>query len=93
MNENQGGAFYAPDTRNWWQRALSRLFPAQPRPQLEDVDGMAPGYLSTEVTAYLDWADRLRVLVSGKVHVSTSTRTDVNVTKVHSESAVWVEAP
>ena len=47
----------------------------------------------TEVVASLGWRDRLRVLVSGKVHVSTSTRTDVNVSKVHSETAVWVDAP
>ena len=93
MNENTGGAFYAPDTRNWWQRLLARLFPSQPRPHLEDVEGMAPGYLRTEVVAHLDWVDRLRVLVSGKVHISTSMRTDVNVIKVHGESAVWVEAP
>jgi hypothetical protein len=93
MNENHGGAFYAPDTRNWFQRLLARTFPAKLAPRLEDKEGWAPGYMITEVVASLDWRDRLRVLVSGKVHVSTSTRTDVNVSKVHSETAVWVDAP
>lgn len=93
MNENTGGAFYAPDTRTLWQRLLSRLFPSRPRPHLEDEVGMAPGYIRTEIVVHLDWLDRLRVLVGGKVHVSTSMRTDVNVIKVYSESAVWVEAP
>ena len=23
------GGYYAPDTRNWWQRLLARLFPAK----------------------------------------------------------------
>jgi hypothetical protein len=93
MNENTGGAFYAPDSRNWWQRLLGRMFPAKLAPRLEDKEGWAPGYMITEVVARLDWRDRLRVLVSGKVHVSTSTRTDVNVSKVHSETAVWIDAP
>jgi len=93
MNETHGGAFCSPDTRNWFQRLLARAFPAKMAPMLEDKEGWAPGYMITVVEANLDWRDRLRVLASGKVRVSTSTRTDVNVGRVHSESAVWVDAP
>lgn len=93
MNENTGGDFYAPDTRNWWQRLLSRMFPARSVPIPEDLEGWAPSYMQTHVVATLDWRDRLRVLVSGKVHIQTNTKTDVPVGKMHSDSAVWVEAP
>jgi hypothetical protein len=93
MNQNQGGAFYAPDTRNWWQRLLSRMFPARSVPIPEDLDGWAPSYMQTHVVATLDWRDRLRVLVSGKVHIQTNTKTDVPVGRMHSDSAVWAEAP
>lgn len=85
--------YFAPDARPWWRRLLSRLFPSRLPPYLDDVDGMAPGYIATHVVAHLDWADRLRVLASGRVHVATSTRTDVTVNKMYSESTVWVEAP
>lgn len=93
MEENNGGAFYAPDTRNWWQRLLSRLFPSKLHPDMADVDGMAPGYLITEVVARLSLIDRLRVLLSGGVVVAISTKTDVPVAKAYSTSVVWVEAP
>ena len=51
MNENQGGAFYAPDTRNWWQRLLARLFPAKLVDLPDDAEGFAPGYTRTDVHA------------------------------------------
>lgn len=85
--------FEAPSARSWWQRILSRLFPSKPVPYLEDQEGWAPGYISTHVNVRFDWVDRLRVLASGKVRIVTSTRSNVNVTAIYSESAVWVEAP
>jgi hypothetical protein len=59
----------------------------------EDEIGFAPGYLSTETTIFLDWKDRLRVLVSGRLHSSMKTQTDVFVEKAISRSSVRVLPP
>lgn len=95
MNNDQtsGGAFYTVDTRPLWKRLLSRLFPMRQPTIPEDLDGWAPAYMQTHVVANLDWRDRLRVLVSGRLHVQTNTKTDVNVERMQSWSAVYVEPP
>lgn len=93
MNETQGGAFYAPDTRNWWQRLLARLFPAKLVDLPDDAEGFAPGYTRTDVHMHLDLRDRLRTLVSGKLRVVVVSQTDVTVAKMRSGSTFWVEAP
>ena len=49
------------------------------------------GMLFTQWTP--TWRDRLRVLVSGKLHVQTNTKTDVSVGRSQSWGAVWVEPP
>ena len=95
MNNDQatGGAFYAVDTRPLWKRLLSRLFPMRQPTIPDDLEGWAPSYMQTHVVAVLDWRDRLRVLVSGRIHVQTNTKTDVNVERMQSWSAVYVEPP
>ena len=93
MNENTGGAFYAPDTRNWWQRLLARLFPAKLVDLPDDAEGWAPGYTRTDVHVHMDLRDRLRTLVSGKLRVVVVSQTDVTVAKMRSGSTFWVEAP
>lgn len=94
--QSQDHAYFAPDARPAWRRLLSRLFPV-PRSWHElDSDepaGWAPGWLETHVVARLDWRDRLRVLVSGHVHVRTRTRTDVPVNRTLATSSVWIEPP
>jgi len=86
-------SFYAPDTRNWWQRLLTRLFPAKLVDLPDDADGWAPGYTRTEVHIHLDLRDRLRTLVSGNLRVVVVSQTDVTVAKMRSGSTFWVEAP
>lgn len=93
MHENQGGAYSAPDTRNWWQRLLTWLFPARLVDTPDDAEGFAPGYLRSDVHIHLDLRDRLRTLVSGRVSVVVVSQTDVMVDKVRSHSTFWVEAP
>jgi hypothetical protein len=83
----------APDARSWPRRLLNRAFPAKLAPMLEDKEGWAPGYMITHVVINLSWRDRLRALVGGNVHILISTRTDVDVKKVYSESVAWVAAP
>lgn len=92
--ESGGSNFYAPDSRPWWRRALSKLFPARAVPEFpDDLGGAAPGHLCTEVDVRLDWLDRLRVLVSGRLRVVTHTQTDVLVFQSRAASAVWVDPP
>ncbi len=86
-------AYYALDTRTRWQRLLSRLFPARGVPSPDDLEGWAPSYLRTRVDGILDWKDRLRVLVSGRICVNVLTKTDVPVGRMFSESSIHVEAP
>ena len=93
MDENAGGAFYAPDTRNRWQRLLSRLFPGKLVDLPEDAEGYAPGYTRTDVRVRLDLRDRFRALVSGKLCLVVVSQTDVTVAKMRSRSTFWVEAP
>ena len=59
----------------------------------EEEPGFAPGALITDTVAHLDFLDRLRVLVSGKVRIEVSTKTDVLVKKSKSMSAVGVMPP
>lgn len=92
MNENTGG-FYAPDTRNWWQRLLTRLFPAKLVDMPDDDEGFALGWVRSDVHIRLDLRDRFRTLVSGKLRVVVVSQTDVNVQKMRSGSTFWVEAP
>lgn len=93
MNDLNHGAYYAADTRPLWQRLLSRLFPTGRVEIPEDLEGWAPSYMQTHTVCMLDWRDRLRVLVSGKLHVQTNTKTDVSVGRSQSWGAVWVEPP
>lgn len=73
------GAFYlSPQQRPLLQRLLRRLFPAAALPMLEDE----PGSVTTETSACLDWRDRLRVLVSGRVHLSTRAYTELPAGRV-----------
>jgi len=93
MHENQGGAYYAPDTRKLWQRLLTRLFPAKLVDTPDDAEGFAPGHVRSDVHIHLDLRDRLRTLVSGKLRVVVVSQTDVTVARMRSGSTFWVEAP
>jgi len=93
MNEMHSSGYYAPDTRNWWQRLMARLFPAKLVDLPDDAEGFAPGYTQTEVHMRLDLRDRLRTLLSGKLRVVVVSQTDVTVAKIRSNSTFWVEAP
>lgn len=59
----------------------------------EEEPDFAPGALITDTVAHLDFLDRLRVLVSGRVRVEVSTKTDVLVKKSKSMAAVGVMPP
>lgn len=85
----------APDPRTLLQRFWSWLgfgWAHVERPD-DDVPGLAPGYMMSETEMGLDWGDRLRVLVSGRLHSQVVTQTDVMPRRMVSTSAVKVLPP
>lgn len=54
-----------------------------------DDDGTAH-YIVTDTVAVFDWLDRLRILLTGRVHVATRTRTEVPVGKAETRGSVKV---
>jgi len=57
------------------------------------MEGFAESALTSEVYVRLDWGDRLRLLLTGLLHVHVRTHTDVPVRKATSRSSVGVLAP
>lgn len=92
-DETGGGAFYAVHHPTIWQRlGFGRC--RAPRPEEDEyAEGFAPSWLVTGVVCHLDWRDRLRVLVSGNLHVECALKTDVVVERSRSTSAVSVLPP
>lgn len=62
-------------------------------PEINPGSPYAPGYMMVETVNVLDWRDRLRVLVSGRVMVSIAVRTDKVITKSISVGACSVLRP
>lgn len=82
------------DTRSLIDRLWSRLgFGHAHVERPADVEGFCGGYCMADVFSHLDWRDRLRVLVSGKVMVQTAMQTDVGVRKMRSVSTLKVLPP
>lgn len=59
----------------------------------EDSDRWANSYITNVVTTRLDWRDRLRVLISGKVRIRSFIKTDVYVGRSEAESVFGVLPP
>jgi hypothetical protein len=59
----------------------------------DEEPGFAPGALITDTVVHLDFLDRLRVLIGGRLRIEVSTKTDVLVKKSKSMSAVGVMPP
>lgn len=51
------------------------------------------GALSTRVTIYFGWADRLRLLLTGTCEVTSYTRTNVAVERAETRSQISVLSP
>jgi hypothetical protein len=90
---NTDCATFAPTPRSLGRRLLDRLFPQRRLPIPEDTEGFAPSYMVTGCVCHLDWRDRLRVLVSGRVRIEIQTKTDVVVSRMQSQSVVCVLPP
>jgi len=73
----------------WDRRLLRRLFPARALPPVNSP----LTYIITAVHVRVSWADRLRLLASGRARINVRTYTDVEVKQAASVSAFEVEAP
>lgn len=82
----EGG--YMVRTPSWKARLLRPFFPHQ---HIEAPE--AGHYMRSNCCAYLDWRDRLRVLVTGRINVDTLTKTSEPVRAAMSESVVYVPCP
>lgn len=73
------------------KRIAARLFPARTIAIPEDPE--EPCYLVQHVVVDLDWLDRMRVLISGRLRVEIYTKTGAPIRTHESTAAAWVEAP
>lgn len=55
----------------------------------EDAN-MAEGAITTDVVVVLGWGDRLRLLITGRLHVAIRTKTEKTIDRAISKSAVRV---
>jgi hypothetical protein len=54
---------------------------------------LPPGAFICETFAKLDWVDRLRCLVSGKLHIQTRSKTNVQIDRAITTSNIRVLSP
>jgi len=84
----------SPQRFSLWHR-LGFGEPAYPR--FDDIPDdhplYAPAFLATTSIVHLDWRDRLRALVSGRVMVRVSSKTDVTIRRVLSRAKTAVLPP
>lgn len=67
-----------PDPSTLWQRIVDRLFPTLglPVPTPEEMLGWAPNYATIITGAKLNWRERIRVLIGGRLKLVLQLRTD-----------------
>ena len=85
-------AYYVEFKPDLWHRLGFRECGA-PMMEDEEFPDLAVGRMTTHTTIVLDWKDRLRLLVSGRLMCSMSQKTDVMVNTCVSRSQVSVMRP
>ncbi len=84
------------DPRAWWQRAISRLWPWT-HLHVGDLPPWAQDAIYCDHRVSLSFADRLRVLFSGRLRLRSQTLTEhkpgrvETVSLAHPLAPVWVE--
>jgi hypothetical protein len=90
-----GHVYFRPPT--FWERFWPRLGfhrGRAPRPDEDELkEGWAPSWLIVETYVRLGWMDRLRVLLSGKLHVDHAIKTDVPIGRSSAVSGIGVLPP
>jgi hypothetical protein len=88
----EGQAFY--HNPPWYKRIWSILGFGHAHAEMhDDHPDFAPGALITDTFTYLDWGDRFRVLISGKINIESRTQTDVAVKYARTNTNVRVLPP
>lgn len=91
---NASRAYYAPEpfrVRFW--RRLGFHWGHVPYQDDSEEEGWAPDSLIVETGVHLDWLDRIRVLISGNLHVGQRVKTDVSIGRSRAVSRVGVLPP
>lgn len=91
MNDD-GQAQYSDYRPTIWDRLG---FGYSHAPLIDDDEhlDLAPGAFICETFVKLDWVDRIRALVSGKLHIQTRSKTDVKINRALTTSNVRVLNP
>lgn len=88
-------AYYKSPT--FWQLLWPRLGFRRghaPRPDEDELtEGWAPSWFVVETYVSLGWLDRIRVLISGKLHIDNAIKTDVEIGKSRATSSVGILPP
>lgn len=92
MSDSARAFYYNPPwyTRIWQKLGFGHAHVDRPD---DAVEGFCESYMLSNTVARLDWSDRLRVLISGKVSMQCLTLTDVPVMRTRSTSAVRILPP
>lgn len=88
-----GNECMMPIWKPWHRRLLDRLFPYLHQPDPAWAEGFTAGCCRSRTLMVLDWKDRLRVLVSGKVNLEQVHQTDVPLGKLKTVGAVCILPP
>lgn len=93
MRQTNQAAASIPMAPRWHHRVIRWLFPMIYLEPLPDKEGFVDGDFLIENDVFLDWRDRVRLLVSGHLLVKTRSQADVVVHKLHSKSVSMVLSP
>lgn len=85
--------YYAIQKLSRWQRLIRKLFPVQYLMPLDEPPPDMMGETQTFFVMFVDWRDRLRLLVSGRIWVEVRSATERDPGQVTSRSVFYVMAP
>lgn len=87
--------YFVVKPRTLRQKIFSRLGfgTCTARPQMEEIEGFPPSWITAHTYIRLDWKDRLRVFVSGRLFVAQAIQTDVEVSQSVITTRTSVPAP
>lgn len=71
----------------------SRLFPPREIPFPQKTEGFADTFMVTDAICLFGWADRIRLIFTGKIRVRSFTQTDVVVSRAITRSVAYILPP
>lgn len=82
-----------PRRFSWHARIVARFYPAQYLSSPPPEEGYTESYVREQTLVRMDWADRLRALVSGNLRFECTHKTDVALTRIKTVSGFSVLPP